>query len=52
MSDLLRPEFMWINLADMPDDIQAEFDTARYAVAGRVLMKVVKGIYGLPQAGF
>ncbi len=52
MPDLVRPEFMWITLADIPQDIQDEFRMQTYAVNGRVLMKLTKGIYGLPQAGF
>jgi hypothetical protein len=51
-SDLLRPEFMWINLVDIPSDIQMTYSMHNYAVNGRVLMKLTKGIYGLPQAGF
>ena len=52
MSDLLHPEYMWINLEDIPDDIQEEFHISEFAVNGRVMMEVVKGLYGLPQAGF
>ena len=52
MSDLLHPEYMWINLCDIPEDVQIEFNIAAYAVNGRVMMEVVKGLYGLPQAGF
>ncbi len=46
MSDLLRPEFMWIALADIPPDIQDEFHMQKYAHNGRVLMKLTKGIHG------
>ena len=54
MSHLLRPEFMWIALTDIPQDMQDEFRMHKYAVnaARALIMKLTKGIYGLPQADF
>jgi hypothetical protein len=39
MSDLLHPEYMWINLVDIPEDVQLEFHIAEYAVNGRRLLR-------------
>jgi hypothetical protein len=52
-SDLPSPEFMWIQLAQIPASIQAEYDVAQFAdtKSKRVLVRITKGIYGLPQAG-
>ena len=50
MSDLDRPEYMWIQLDQIPQRIQNAYNIANYAVNGRVLVKITKGIYGLPQA--
>jgi hypothetical protein len=53
MSDLVRPEYMWILLTQIPADRMqsAYYNGSKYAVNGKVvLVKLTKGIYGLPQA--
>ena len=50
MSDLARPEYMWILLTQIPDRIQSAYNVSAYSVNGKVLVKITKGIYGLPQA--
>jgi hypothetical protein len=36
---------MWINLADISENVQAEFNVRYYALKDRVMMEVVKGLY-------
>jgi hypothetical protein len=48
---LERAEYMWAQLADIPKLIQLKYEVQKYAVNGRVLVKLKKGVYGLPQAG-
>ncbi len=50
MSDLERPEYMWIPLSQMPNRIQTTYNVADYAVNERVMVEITKSIYGLPQA--
>ena len=50
MSDLERPEYMWIPLSQIPNRIQTAYNVADYAVNERVMVEITKGIYGLPQA--
>ena len=51
MSDLSRPEYMWIQLSQIPDRIiQHAYNIADFAINERVLVEINKGIYGLPQA--
>ena len=49
MSDLERPEYMWIPLSQIPARIQSAYDVATYALNDRVMVEITKGIYGLPQ---
>ena len=46
-----RPEYMWIPLHMFPPATLAKYNVASLAHNGRVLARVDKGIYGLPQAG-
>jgi len=41
---------MWIPLTQIPDRIQSAYNVSAYCVNGKVLVKITKGIYGLPQA--
>ena len=50
MSDLARPEYMWLQLNQIPERIQRAYNIADYAVNDRVMVEITKGIYGLPQA--
>ena len=50
-SKLKKPEYMWIPLSQIPLVTQIKYDVAKYAVNGRVLVEIVGGIYGHPQAG-
>ena len=36
MSDLVRPEYMWISLIQIPDRIQSAYNVAAYSVNGKV----------------
>ena len=47
MSDLSRPEYMWIQLSQIPDRIQRAYNIADFAINERVLVEITKG---LPQA--
>ena len=49
--DIDRPEFMWILRKDIPDSIMEEFDLHRYLDGDRILLEILKGMYGLKQAG-
>jgi hypothetical protein len=42
---------MWIQLSDISANTQAKYGIAALAQNGRVLVEVVKGLYGLPHAG-
>ena len=49
---LKRPEFVKLKLADIPDEIIAEYNLQKKATAnGDVYVRVQKGMYGLPQSG-
>jgi hypothetical protein len=50
-STLLRKEYAWVNLTQIAPEIIAEFDLLTIAIKGKVLVKISKGIYGLPQSG-
>ena len=50
-TELERPEYMWAQLSDIPKFIQIKYNVEKFAVNGRVMVKLKKGIYGLPQAG-
>jgi hypothetical protein len=52
MTPLLRPEYIRIRLTDLPDEIIKEYKLKDKATAkGFIYLEVVKGMYGLPQAG-
>eukprot|EP01036_Dinobryon_divergens_P045964 gene45964-61445_t len=49
-SDLEEPEFMWIDVKDIPARTYAKYNVQLYERNGRVMVRIDKGIYGLPQA--
>ncbi|KAL7480170.1 hypothetical protein ACHAW6_005874 [Cyclotella cf. meneghiniana] len=52
MTPLKRPEYAKIKLSDIPDEIIKEYKLDEKATAdGWVYIKVIRGMYGLPQAG-
>ena len=50
-STLERPEYMWLSRAQVPDDIQEQFKDKIRWVGDKTMVRVTKGLYGLPQAG-
>ena len=46
-----RPEYMRMPLKLIPDEIVQEYDLLSIVTDGWVYIKIVKGMYGLPQAG-
>ena len=50
-STLERDEFMWLSRAQVPDDIQEQFKDKIHWVGDKTMVRVTKGLYGLPQAG-
>jgi hypothetical protein len=50
-STLERDEFMWLFRAQVPDDIQEQYKDSIIWVGDKTMVRVTKGIYGLPQAG-
>ena len=52
MTPLLRPEYIRVKLIDLPEEIIQEYKLREKAnKKGCIFLKVVKGMYGLPQAG-
>eukprot|EP00956_Cyclotella_meneghiniana_P020906 scaffold37523_cov49-Cyclotella_meneghiniana.AAC.1 len=52
MTPLKRPEYAKIRLSDIPDEIIVEYNLKEKATSdGWVYIKVIRGMYGLPQAG-
>ena len=53
MTDKLQsPEYMWAKLGNIPQATQQQFGLPALATPdGRILIKIIRGIYGLPQAG-
>eukprot|EP00956_Cyclotella_meneghiniana_P024798 scaffold50421_cov81-Cyclotella_meneghiniana.AAC.3 len=52
MTPLLRPEYLRIKMADIPEEIINEYRLRKIVNAkGFVFVEVTKGMYGLPQAG-
>jgi hypothetical protein len=52
MTPLKRPEFIRINLRDIPDEIIKEYKLKDIATAnGSIYIRADKGMYGLPQSG-
>jgi hypothetical protein len=50
-STLERDEFMWLSRAQVPDDIQEKYKNRIIWVGDKTMVRITKGIYGLPQAG-
>ena len=50
-SDLEVPEYMWLSEAQVPQSIRQRYGSAITWHNGRTLVRITKGIYGLPQAG-
>ncbi|KAL9178273.1 hypothetical protein ACHAXT_001701 [Thalassiosira profunda] len=49
---LKRPEFMRLKLSDIPDEVISQYKLNDLAEPdGSVYIKVIRGMYGLPQAG-
>ena len=46
-----RYDYMWIKMADTPQDIIYQYGLTAKAVNGKVLVEIRKGMYGLKQAG-
>ena len=44
-------EYMWIKMADTPQDIINQYGLTEKSVNGKVLVEIRKGMYGLKQAG-
>eukprot|EP00956_Cyclotella_meneghiniana_P038610 scaffold156983_cov20-Cyclotella_meneghiniana.AAC.2 len=52
MTPLLRPEYLRIKMADLPEEIIKEYRLRKIVnTKGFVFVEVTKGMYGLPQAG-
>ena len=45
-----RYEYMWINMANIPQDIIDQYGLTAKAVNGKLLVEIWKGMYGLKQA--
>jgi hypothetical protein len=50
-SDLEYEEYMWLTRAQIPDDILAEYGNQIIWLGDKTVIRVTKGIYGLPQTG-
>jgi hypothetical protein len=48
---LLTPEYMWIKRSQIPADIAATYKSNIIWKGDSAMVKIVQGIYGLPQAG-
>ena len=46
-----RPEYMFLPLSYIPDEIVQEYELHKLVKDGKVYTKIRKGMYGLPQAG-
>ena len=46
-----RTEFVRIRLDDIPKEFIAEYNLIPYANNGWIYFEIIKGCYGLPQAG-
>ena len=51
MTPLKRPEYGRVKMTDIPDKIINEYKLHEKAIDGWVYFKVMRGMYGLPQAG-
>ena len=50
-STLERLEYMWLSRAQVPDDIQEQFKDRICWIGDKTMVRITKGLYGLPQAG-
>ena len=50
-TEMDRPEYMWISVNMLGDEVIAAYNLKDHIVNGRVLVEINKGMYGLPQAG-
>ena len=50
-SEMPRYEYMWIPVKDIPDCIMEQYKLEGLIHNGMILVKIRKGMYGLPQAG-
>jgi hypothetical protein len=50
-SPMETPEYMWIKKDQIPDDIANTFKSSIIWRGDKAMVKIVRGIYGLPQAG-
>ena len=50
-SDLETPEYMWLTRSQVPPATLATFGDAIVWVGDRTLVRINKGLYGLPHAG-
>jgi len=50
-SSLERDEYMWLTRDQVPEDIVAQYGPSVIWQGDRTMVRVTKGIYGLPQAG-
>ena len=50
-SQLEHEEYMWLTKAQVPNDIIAEYGDRIIWMGDKTMVRIVKGIYGLPQAG-
>jgi len=48
---LSEPEYMWIELTSLPEDIIVKFNLHSLAVHGKVMVQIDSALYGLKQAG-
>ena len=46
-----RPEYMWIPIKYIPQEIIDEYDVNKFIKDGYIYVEIVKGMYGLKQAG-
>ena len=52
MTPLKRPEYVRINIRDIPDEIFQEYKlTEKAETNGSVYVQANRGMYGLPQSG-
>ena len=50
-NNLEKPEYMWINMNDIPTNVQQKYNLHALAQNGKVLVEITGAMYGLPQAG-
>ena len=50
-SRLEQSEYAWVSLTQIPPATQLKHNVQELAVNGKVLLEIMGGVYGLPQAG-